>query len=260
MTRPSVPARQLSLLAADATPAGLDDLEGPLCGTGHVVRGIGGNAGKARVSVLVDDAWRVSALEARLAELDLLEPARPAATPTRPDAVSVRTCFDERLLPLVARWTRGATPVAPPDLHLDGPRLWWWAVSSGTGDRGSGGRGFRLRLAASAPERWAPVGAALAEVGVAGIFLGPRADGPAYRLVGTRRLRRLADLVGGIPPGAPPSAWPTDVPGSPTTPAGAHRPPTGARRAGTGAEPLPRPAGTEPVPAGLHSTRTASDR
>jgi hypothetical protein len=207
---PSSPARQLSLLAADASPPELDDLEGLLCGTGHVVRGIGPDAGRARISVLVDDPWRVAALEARLALLDLLDPARPAPTPTRPEAVSVRTRFDERLLPLVARWTRGATPVAPADLHLDGPRLWWWAVSAGSGDRSRTGRGVRLRLAASAPERWRPVGAALAEAGVAGIFLGPRADGPAYRLVGTRRLRRFTDLVGAAPPGAPPSAWPSE--------------------------------------------------
>jgi hypothetical protein len=160
--------------------------------------------------VLVDERWRVDALEARLAELDLLEPCRAAPTPTRPSAVSVRTRFDARLLPFAARWTRGATPVAPDDLHLDGPRLWWWAMSAGVPDRGTGGRGFKLRLAPSAPERWVRVGAALSDVGVAGIFLGPRADGPAYRLVGTRRLRRFTDLVGEAPPGAPPGAWPSD--------------------------------------------------
>lgn len=209
MTRPSAP-RQLSLLAAGVTAPGLADLEGLLCGTGHVVRGLGALEGTARLSVLVDEPWRIAALEARLAELDLLEPCRAAPTPTRPAAVSVRTRFDARLLPFASRWTRGATPIAPHDLHLDGPRLWWWAVSAGVPDRRSGGRGFRLRLAASAPERWVPVGAALADVGVAGIFLGPRADGPAYRLVGTRRLRRFTDLVGGAPPDAPPSAWPSD--------------------------------------------------
>ncbi|MDQ1672903.1 MAG: hypothetical protein QOC98_1465 [Frankiaceae bacterium] len=209
MTHPAAP-RQLSLLAADATPPGLADLEGLLCGTGHVVRGLGALAGTARLSVLVDEPWRVAALEARLDELDLLEPCRAAPTPTRPEAVSVRTRFDARLLPFALRWTRGATPVAPDDLFLDGPRLWWWAVSAGVPDKGTGGRGFRLRLAASAPERWVRVGAALADVGVAGIFLGPRADGPAYRFVGTRRLRRLTDLVGGAPPGTPPSTWPSD--------------------------------------------------
>jgi hypothetical protein len=214
VTRPLEPAgrlpnRQLSLLAGDVAPAGVADLEGLLCGTAHVVRGSGVQADAARVSVLVDDGWRVEALEARLDEMELLAERRPSPTAARPDAVSVRTRFDPRLVPLVGRWTRGATPVAPQSLHLDGHRLWWWAVSAGVADRGNGGRGFRFRLAPSAPQRWATAGAALAEAGVPGIFLGPRADGPAYRLVGSRRLARLADLVGEPPPGAPPSAWPT---------------------------------------------------
>lgn len=206
------PGRQLSLLAGDVAPPGVADLEGLLCGTGHVVRGIGVVADAARISVLVDDAWRVAALEERLDALDLLEPSRPAPTPARPDAVSVRTRFDARLLPVYRRWIRGATPVVPTPLHLDGHRLWWWAVAAGSMERGGlGGRGaggFRLRLAPSAPRRWSAAGAALAEVGVPGIFLGPRADGPAYRLVGSRRLARLADLVGEPPAGAPASAWP----------------------------------------------------
>ncbi|HSP37896.1 MAG TPA: hypothetical protein VLR26_09090 [Frankiaceae bacterium] len=226
MTRPLEPAgrlpnRQLSLLAGDVAPAGVADLEGLLCGTSHVVRGSGALADTARVSVLVDDAWRVTALEARLDELNLLAPNRPSASAARPHAVSVRTRFDPRLFPLVDRWTRGATLVAPQTLHLDGHRLWWWAVSAGVADglgsRGGGGRGFRFRLAPSAPRRWAVAGAALAELGVPGIFLGPRADGPAYRLVGSRRLARLADLVGEPPPGAPASSWPTATrpPGQP---------------------------------------------
>jgi hypothetical protein len=205
------PSRQLSLLAGDVAAPGVEDLEGLLCGTGHVVRGSGARADAARLSILVDDAWRVEALEARLDQLDLLAPSLRSPTAARPDAVSVRTRFDPRLLPLVGRWTRGATLVAPSPLHLDGPRMWWWAVGSGSSDGRGGGStpGFQFRLAPSAPQRWAPVGAALAEAGVPGIFLGPRADGPAYRLVGSRRLARLADLVGEPPPGAPPSSWPT---------------------------------------------------
>lgn len=202
-TRP--PSRQLSLLAGDVAPPGVADLEGLLCGTAHVVRGSGRTADTARISVLVDDPWRVSALEERLDALGLLDPSQPSPTPSRPDAVSVRTRFDPRLAAMARRWTRGATPVAPVPLHLDGHRLWWWAVSAGDPEKG---RAFRLRLAPSAPERWAAAGAALAEVGVPGIFVGPRADGPAYRLVGSRRLARLADLVGEAPAGAPPTAWP----------------------------------------------------
>jgi hypothetical protein len=209
VTRPSDPTRQLSLLAADVAPPCVDDLEGLLCGPGHIVRGSGETAGRARISVLVDEPWRVAALEARLSELDMLEASRPAAIPARPDAVSVRTRFDSRLVPLADRWTRGATLVAPAPLRLDGSRLWWWAVAAGSPDPAGEGGGFRLRLAPSAPQRWPAVGAALAESGLPGIFLGPRADGPAYRLVGARRLSRLADLVGLPPTGAPASEWPS---------------------------------------------------
>jgi hypothetical protein len=211
------------------------------------------------VSVLVDDPWRVAALEARLAELDLLEPCRAAPTPTRPAAVSVRTRFDARLLPFATRWTRGATPTAPDDLHLDGPRLWWWAVSSGVPDRATGARGFRLRLAPSAPERWVPVGAALAEVGVAGIFLGPRADGPAYRLVGTRRLSRFTDLVGAAPPGAPPGSWPSDGLEPGRARAALHRLPEPSS-AGDDRAPGPAPTGPAPTTGTTSTSISKTDR
>ncbi len=208
---PPGPARQLSLLAAGLAPPRVEDLEGLLCGTGHVVRGPGSEPDAARISVLVDEPWRVQALEARLDELGLLDPSQPSPTPSRPDAVSVRTRFDARLLPIARRWTRGATPVAPVPVSLDGPALWWWAVAAGTVEQGGAAKtgAYRLRMAPSAPERWAAVGAALAEAGVPGIFLGPRADGPAYRLVGVRRLARLVDLVGEAPAGAPSGAWPS---------------------------------------------------
>jgi hypothetical protein len=204
---PPGPSRQLSLLAAGLAPPRVEDLEGLLCGPGHVVRGPGSEPEAARISVLVDEPWRVAALEARLDELGLLDPSRPSATPSRPHAVSVRTRFDASLLPIARRWTRGATPVAPVPVRLDGPALWWWAVAAGEVE---GGTAYRLRMAPSAPERWAAVGAALAEAGVPGIFLGPRADGPAYRLVGVRRLARLVDLVGEAPAGAPSGAWPSE--------------------------------------------------
>ncbi|MGI8652083.1 MAG: hypothetical protein ACR2I7_04725, partial [Geodermatophilaceae bacterium] len=51
-------------------------------------------------------------------------------------------------------------------------------------------------------------GTALAAAGLAGVLLGPRAGGPAYRIVGQRRSRRLVELVGPVPAQAPPGAWP----------------------------------------------------
>jgi hypothetical protein len=40
------------------------------------------------------------------------------------------------------------------------------------------------------------------------VLVGPRADGPAYRIVGRRRLVRLLELVGDQPAGVPDDAWP----------------------------------------------------
>ena len=44
---------------------------------------------------------------------------------------------------------------------------------------------------------WGAVGAALSAAGIAGVLVGPRAAGPAYRIVGQRRLGRLRELVDG---------------------------------------------------------------
>ena len=45
-------------------------------------------------------------------------------------------------------------------------------------------------------------------LGLPATLLGPRAGGPAYRIVGRRRLGRLVELVGDPPVEAPAGAWP----------------------------------------------------
>ena len=67
---------------------------------------------------------------------------------------------------------------------------------------------YTLLLGPKDQPAWAPVGAALATAGVPGMLVGPRADGPAYRIVGTRRLNRLRELVGEAPAGASLTEWP----------------------------------------------------
>jgi hypothetical protein len=54
---------------------------------------------------------------------------------------------------------------------------------------------------------WPAVGAALVRAGLPAAQIGPRADGPAYRLIGQRRLARLRELVGERPAGVPEEAW-----------------------------------------------------
>jgi hypothetical protein len=126
---------------------------------------------------------------------------------TRPAelGLTVRTPWLAALLPIADGWTRGAVKVPPPGWVLDGPRLRWWCLAEGV----AGPEMYTLHLGASDQQSWLAVGSALAIAGVPGVLVGPRADGPAYRIVGRRRLGRLVELVGDPPAGIPSIAWPT---------------------------------------------------
>jgi hypothetical protein len=188
---------QLSFLTAGVRPTAVDDLEGLLLGVAQVVR-LGGTA---RLSVLVEPSWRVDGLLAAYAERDL----RGESVPAEEGMVSVRTPFSRTLLPLAERWVRGAVKAVPSRFALDGSRLRLWAVGAGRRDE----HGYLLRLSPHDPAVWEPAGAALAGLGLAGTFVGPRADGPAYRVTGRRRTTRLREYVGEPPAGAAVADWPT---------------------------------------------------
>jgi len=188
--------RQLSLFgveAAEPTPA---DLAGLLAGPAEVVR----MGGTARVSVVVDAAWRVHVLVAELSRRGLTASwiGRVA------ERHGVRTSYSTRLAPLAAAWLRGTAKRPPPGFFLTGPRLRLWVAAAGEPEPA----GFVLRLGADDEPCWEPVGAALAAVGLPAVLLEPGAGGPAYRITGRRRLARLAELVGERPPAAPPDRWP----------------------------------------------------
>lgn len=187
---------QLSFLTAGVRPPAVDDLEGLLLGAAQVVR-LGGTA---RLSVLVEPSWRVGGVLAAYAERDL----RGEAVPGEEGATSVRTPFTRILLPVAERWVRGAVKSVPPGFALDGSRLRLWAVGAGRRDE----HGYLLRLSPHDPAVWEPAGAALAGMGIAGTFVGPRAGGPAYRITGRRRSARLREYVGEAPDGAPSTDWP----------------------------------------------------
>lgn len=193
---------QLSFFAADAGPASLADLEGLLAGPGQVVR-----AGvTARLSVVLPVAvgtasWRVPVLLDVFAECGV----GGERTVTVDDLIAVRTDFRPELLPLTAAWARGAMKAPPPGFALDGPRLRLWAIAAGRLD----GHGYLLTLGDSDDQVWEAVGAALAGAGLPAALLGPRAGGPAYRVTGQRRLRRLRELLGDPPPGSTERDWPS---------------------------------------------------
>jgi hypothetical protein len=188
---------QLSLFSASNREPVLADLEGVLAGPGQVVRR--GNA--ARISVIVDADWRVQGITDELRRLDITAEAtvdggrRVVGTPWLPQLRAVADA-----------WTRGAVKLAPTGWTLDGPRLRWWCLAAGTAT----GATYSLALGANDEATWGAVGAALAGVGVPAMLVGPRADGPAYRIVGRRRLARLRELVGDPPGGVPTAQWPDD--------------------------------------------------
>lgn len=188
--------RQLSLFGVEAFDPSPADLAGLLAGPGQVVR----MGGTARVTVVVDAAWRVHVLVAELARRGLT--ATWEATADQRHAV--RTAYATTLAPLAAAWLRGAAKHPPTGFHLNGPRLRLWAAAAGSVDA----LGYLLRLDPADEGWWETVGGALAGIGLTGVLLDPRSGGPAYRITGRRRLARLAELVGDRPPAAPRDEWP----------------------------------------------------
>jgi hypothetical protein len=204
---PLTPPRQLSLFGVEAAEPGPGDLAGLLAGPGQVER----MGGTARVSVLVDAAWRVHVLVAELTARGLSTTWEAVES-----RLLVRTAFTAALAPLAAAWlaspagSASSPKLPPPGFHLNGPRLRLWVAAAGSQDP----PGFLLRLGSADEATWGPVGGALAAAGLPAVLVGPGAAtssdtaGPAYRIIGRRRLARLAELVGERPPAAPADLWP----------------------------------------------------
>jgi hypothetical protein len=187
---------QLSLFGAMAREPALADVEGLLAGNGQVVR----RDEAARISVVVAEQWRVDVLVAEMhSALGLnaeVGPAEAGTTVGTPWLAGLRATADA--------WTLGAVKCPPQGWALDGSRLRWWCLASGWADKGM----YNLALGANDERAWLAVGSALSAVGVPGVLVGPRADGPAYRIVGRRRLARLLELIGDPPDGVPVDGWP----------------------------------------------------
>ena len=188
---------QLALFDDETSDLEVADLEGLLiAGAALVQRGA-----EARLSIVVTEQWRA----ATIAEAFDLRGLPGEEVRTFDAHFAVRTPFHRSLMPLVARWSRGSSKLPPPDWHLTPARVRLWALASGRADAS----GYLLGLGRTdEPACWSAAGTALAVAGLAGTLLGPRAGGPAYRIVGQRRTRRLCDLIGAPPTAAPPSAWP----------------------------------------------------
>ncbi|WP_163755700.1 hypothetical protein [Mycobacterium botniense] len=179
---------QLSFFSAESVPPAVTDLTGVLAATGQVVL-VGEGA---RLSVVVDQLWRASALAEMIDQAGLV--AEIAYTDE--NSPLVRTGVDPRLHAIAAQWTRGAVKTVPP-LWLPGPRelrAWTLAAGSREADR------YVLGLDPHAPQTHSPLAAALMRVGIAPTLIGTRGARPALRISGRRRLGRLVENVG-EPPG-----------------------------------------------------------
>jgi hypothetical protein len=184
------------LFGVEATEPTPGDLDGLLAGPGQVVR----MGGTARVSVVVDRPWRANRLVAEFAARGLPS----TVVPTIEDNLGVRTAYSVALAPLAAGWLRGAVKLPPPRFGLDGGKLRLWVIAAGHRDQA----GFLLPMASHDEAAWIPIGSALAAAGLPAVLLGPRSGGPAYRIVGRRRIARLAEIIGLRPAEAPLDDWP----------------------------------------------------
>jgi hypothetical protein len=90
----------------------------------------------------------------------------------------------------------------PEEWQLDGAALRMWALSAGRPD---GRGGYLLDLDPQAPQTHLPLIAAATRAGLPPARIG---SGPALRISGTRRVARLVELVGPVPPGAAMAEWP----------------------------------------------------
>lgn len=197
--------RTISLFSAEASGPGLPDLAGLLCGQGQIT-GFGRTA--ARLSVVVEEPWRahVLARECRRRGADAQVAVAECGSP------QVRTSFRVDLLPLALRWLRaGCTGPAeddsgkavPDGFRLSGAMLRMWALASGR----PGPSGYLLGVDPLAPRMHEGLLASLAPLGVHARLLGPKAEAPAVRVNGRRRLDSLVELIGEPPAGAE-AAWP----------------------------------------------------
>lgn len=190
---------QLSFYSADARQPGVGDLAGLLCGPGQAMGFGRGTA--ARVSVVLEDRWRATALARACAERGVVA---EVATTEESHAL-VRTAFRSDLTRLAADWLRGgAAKSVPPEFELDGAVLRFWALVSGKWTDS----GYALGLDPDAPETHEPLRAALIGSGLPCTLLGITGSGPALRVNGRRRLARLAELVGDPPSGVAERTWP----------------------------------------------------
>jgi hypothetical protein len=182
---------QLSFFTAESVPPAVADLCGVLAASGQIVQVGAPDGAGARLSVVVEQLWRASALAEMIREAGMV----PEIGRTEEGTPLVRTAVDRSLTSIAAEWTRGAVKTVPPR-WLPGPRelrAWTLAAGSPEGDH------YLLGLDPHAPDTHSPLASALMRVGIAPTLIGTRGARPALRITGRRRLSRLVENVGEPP-------------------------------------------------------------
>jgi hypothetical protein len=183
---------QLSFYSAEANRPSVGDLAGLLCCQGQM-----GEFARtaARLTLPLDGVWRVRGVRGALAErgVDAIH------TVTDEGLHGVRTAFRVDLLGLAEEWTKEGEKFAPSGLNLDGGALRLWVLAAG----GWLGSSYLLGLDPLAVDTYDTVRGALAAAGLPATL-----QGAGLRISGRRRLRRLAELVGGSPSGEAEAHWP----------------------------------------------------
>jgi hypothetical protein len=189
---------QLSLFSAEARPPNPADLAGLLCGPGKISRFGAGD--QARLSIDLADPVRAAAVIAAAAVRGI------AMRVVRGEdgATAVRSAFRCDLVDLALAWTDGPAKAVPGEWQLDGPTLRLWALAAGRPD---GRGGYLLALDPDAPGTHQALIGATTRAGIppARVDLD---DGPALRISGAMRVRRLVELVGPAPDRITAADWP----------------------------------------------------
>ena len=187
---------QLSLFSAEARPPSPADLAGLLCGPGRIARFGAGD--QARLSIELADPARAAAVVAACAATGITM----RAGRTDSGATALRTAFRCDLVALAAAWTADGEKAVPRGWQLDGAALRLWALAAGRPDERGG---YLLDLDPESPATHDPLIAAATR---AGIPPARAEQGPALRISGARRVRRLVELVGPVPERITGTDWP----------------------------------------------------
>lgn len=188
---------QLSFYSAEANPPCTGDLAGLLCCQGQLTSFA---RTAARLSVPLDETWRVRGVAGALAERGI----DTSYVVTEDGCRMVRTAFRAGLIGLADEWTKEDEKFPPSELVLDGGALRLWVLAAGSWLEGS----YLLGLDASAPDTWETIHGAVARCGLPATLQSVRDTGPGLRISGRRRLTRLAELVGRPPLAAAEPHWP----------------------------------------------------